>query len=344
MEMGVGDVVETFVDGRFRADSAKNHSATHLLHEAMRRTLGDHVTQKGSLVNPDRLRFDFSHSEPVSAAQLAVIEAMVNEEIRDNTEVAAETMAIDDAKAAGAMALFGEKYGDEVRVITMGNPAAVDLGQAVQVFSLELCGGTHVERTGDIGAFIITSESGVAAGVRRVEALTGAAASEWLASTGKILAAVSGLVRASREQVADKVQSLIEKNRQLERELDQLKVKMAASQGTDLISQAQDINGIKVLISRLEGVEPKSLRDAMDQLRNKLGSGVVMLAVTEGEKASIVAGVTQDLTSRVKAGDLIRHTASSMSGKGGGRPDMARGGGTDTKALPAAIESVHGIV
>ena len=342
-ELSVGDEVKTRVDIVLRADSAKNHSATHILHEAMRRVLGDHVTQKGSLVDPERLRFDFSHSEPVSAAQLVTIESMVNQEIRDNTPVTVETMAIDDAKAAGAMALFGEKYGDDVRVVTMGTVGAVretDIEQAPNVFSLELCGGTHVERTGDIGAFIITSESGVAAGVRRVEALTGAAASGWLASTGKTLAAVSGLVRASREQVADKVQGLIEKNRQLERELDQLKAKMAASQGTDLISQAQDINGIKVLISRLEGVEPKSLRDAMDQLRNKLGSGVVMLAVTEGNKASIVAGVTQDLTGKVKAGDLIRHTASSMSGKGGGRPDMAQGGG-QADQLPEALKSAQ---
>jgi alanyl-tRNA synthetase len=339
-ELSLGDEVETFVDGRFRADSAKNHSATHLLHEAMRRTLGDHVTQKGSLVNPDRLRFDFSHSEPVSATQLAIIEAMVNEEIRDNTSVASETMAIEDAKAAGAMALFGEKYGDQVRVITMGNTAEVDTGQGAQVFSLELCGGTHVERTGDIGAFIITSESGVAAGVRRVEALTGAAASHWLADTGKALAAVSGLVRAGRDQVTDKVQALIDKNRQLERELDQLKAKMAVSQGADLVSQAQNINGVKVIVSLLEGVEPKSLRDAMDQLRNKLGSGVVMLAVTQGDKASIVAGVTQDLTDKIKAGDLIRYTASSMSGKGGGRPDMAQGGG-QADQLTQALESAQ---
>jgi alanyl-tRNA synthetase len=306
----------------------------------MRRVLGDHVTQKGSLVNPDRLRFDFSHSEPVSAEQLAVIEAMVNQEIRDNTAVAAETMAIDDAKAAGAMALFGEKYGDQVRVITMGSMAHIEVEDAEQVFSLELCGGTHVERTGDIGAFIITSESGVAAGVRRVEALTGAAASQWLADTGRTLAAVSGLVRAGRDQVTDKIQALIDKNRHLERELDQLKAKMAASQGADLVAQAQTINGVKVIISLLEGVEPKSLRDAMDQLRNKLGSGIVMLAVSQDDKASIVAGVTQDLTDKIKAGDLIRHTASSMSGKGGGRADMAQGGG-QADQLTQALESAQ---
>ena len=341
-QLNIGDTVKTSVDSRFRADSAKNHSATHLLHEAMRRVLGDHVTQKGSLVDPDRLRFDFSHPEPVAAAQLAGIEAMVNQEIRDNTAVASETMAIDAAKAAGAMALFGEKYGDEVRVITMGtmHREADDAQQDEQVYSLELCGGTHVDRTGDIGAFVITSEAGVAAGVRRVEALTGTAASEWLANTGHTLSAVSGLVKASREQVTDKVQALIEKNRQLERELDQLKAKMAASQGANLISRAKDINGVKVIISQLEGVEPKSLRDAIGQLSSELGSGVVMLAVTQDGKASIVASVTQDLTSKVKAGDLIRHTASNMSGKGGGRPDMAQGGG-QADQLSEALKSAE---
>ena len=341
-QLNIGDTVKTSVDSRFRANSAKNHSATHLLHEAMRRVLGDHVTQKGSLVDPDRLRFDFSHPEPVAASELAGIEAMVNQEIRDNTAVASETMAIDAAKAAGAMALFGEKYGDEVRVITMGTMQreAGEAQQDEQVYSLELCGGTHVERTGDIGAFVITSEAGVAAGVRRVEALTGAAASEWLANTGHTLSAVSGLVKASREQVTDKVQALIEKNRQLERELDRLRAKMAASQGADLISQAKDINGVKVIISQLEGVEPKSLRDAIGQLSSELGSGVVMLAVTQDRKASIVASVTQDLTSKVKAGDLIRHTASKMSGKGGGRPDMAQGGG-QADQLPEALKSAE---
>ena len=338
--LSVGDEVQTIVNGSLRSDSAKNHSATHILHEAMRRVLGDHVTQKGSLVNPERLRFDFSHSEPVSTEQLAVIESMVNQEIRDNTNVGVATMAIDDAKAAGAMALFGEKYGDEVRVVTMGTAAQVDAKEASTVFSLELCGGTHVNRTGDIGAFVITSESGVASGVRRVEALTGAAASNWLAVTGKTLAAVSSLVKAGREQVADKVHNLIETNKQLERELDFLKAKMAASQGADLVSEAKVINGVTVLISQLEGVEPKSLRDAMDQLRNKLGSAVVMLAVTQDDKASIVAGVTKDLTGRVKAGDLIRHTASNMSGKGGGRPDMAQGGG-QADQLAAALVSAE---
>ncbi|MDC9719803.1 MAG: alanine--tRNA ligase [Gammaproteobacteria bacterium] len=337
----VRDRVETLVDELLRGNSAKNHSATHLLHEAMRQVLGEHVTQKGSLVNPDRLRFDFSHSQPVTATELAEIESLVNQEIRGNTGVGAQIMAIDDAKAAGAMALFGEKYGDEVRVVTMGTRSLVHADTAASnVFSLELCGGTHVERTGDIGAFVVIAESGVAAGVRRVEALTGAAASEWLAHTGKTLNDISGMLKAGRDQVADKVLTLIEKTRFLERELDQLKAKMATSQSSDLLSQVKDINGVKVLICTLEGVEPKSLRDAMDQLRNKLGSGIVMLAVTQEDKASIVAGVTQDLTSKVKAGDLIRHTATSMSGKGGGRPDMAQGGG-QAGQLARALESAQ---
>ena len=333
-ELSLGDAVETRVNAELRAASAKNHSATHLLHEAMRRVLGDHVTQKGSLVDSERLRFDFSHPQPVTAEQMTQIEALVNLEIRGNEDVAAETMAIDDAKAAGAMALFGEKYGEQVRVVTMGSKAQNE------VFSLELCGGTHVKRTGDIGAFTIVAESGIAAGVRRIEALTGAAASNWFASNAQLINQLAGLVKASREQVADKVKAVVERNRSLERELDQLKAKVAASQGADLASQAIEINGVKVLISTLEGVEAKSLRDAMDQLRNKLGSGVVMLAVAQDDKASIVAGVTQDLTSRVKAGDLIRHTASAMSGKGGGRPDMAQGGG-QADQLEQALHSAN---
>lgn len=337
----VGDAVTTIVSAHARSDSAKNHSATHLLHEAMRRVLGDHVTQKGSLVDPHKLRFDFSHTQPVSADELAMIESMVNQEIRDNTPVGVKNMPIDEAKAAGAMALFGEKYGEQVRVVTMGTVAVHEqesVNLKTDIFSLELCGGTHVERTGDIGAFVIISESGVASGVRRVEALTGAAASQWLASTCTTLAAVSGLVKSSREQVTEKVQSIIEKNRLLERELDQLKAKMAASQGSDVLSQVQEVSGIKVLITKLEGVDPKSLRDAMDQLRNQIGSGVVMLAVAQGDKASIVAGVTKDVTDKIKAGDLIRHTATSMSGKGGGRPDMAQGGG-QAEELAMALES-----
>ena len=242
-------------------------------------------------------------------------------------------MGLDDAKAAGAMALFGEKYGEQVRVVTMGSK--VD----EKPFSLELCGGTHVLRTGDLGAFAIVSESGIAAGVRRIEALTGAAASAWLAANSQTVNTLASMVKSGRELVTDKVQDLMDRNRQLERELAQLKVKLAAAQGADLLGEAEQINGVNVLVTELQGVEPKALRDTMDQLRNKLGSGVVLLAVKADDKASIVAGVTQDITGRIKAGDLIRYTAGQMNGKGGGRPDMAQGGG-DASMLAAALQSV----
>ncbi|MDP6967521.1 MAG: alanine--tRNA ligase [Gammaproteobacteria bacterium] len=332
-ELALGTDVTTYVDADKRQASAVNHSATHLLHEVMRQVLGEHVTQKGSLVNPDRLRFDFSHGEPVSAAEIAEIEIRVNAEIRYNSAVEAATMGLDEAKQAGAMALFGEKYGEQVRVVTMGSK--VDN----KPFSLELCGGTHVQRTGDLGAFAIVAESGIAAGVRRIEALTGAAASAWLAANSQTVGTLANMVKSGREQVADKIQGLLDRNRQLERELEQLKVKLAAAQGADLIDEAEQINGVKVLVTELQGVEPKALRDTMDQLRNKLGSGVVLLAVKTGDKASIVAGVSQDIAGRVKAGDLIRHTAGQMNGKGGGRPDMAQGGG-DAAMLNAALQSV----
>ncbi|HBD23484.1 MAG TPA: alanine--tRNA ligase [Oceanospirillaceae bacterium] len=328
-----GLAVTTHVDAAKRKASAVNHSATHLLHEVLRQVLGDHITQKGSLVDPERLRFDFSHSEPVSAAEIAEVEARVNAEIRSNTAVQSATMGLDEAKEAGAMALFGEKYGEEVRVITMGSESND------KPFSLELCGGTHVERTGDIGAFAIVAESGIAAGVRRIEALTGAAASAWLSGNSQTVSSLASLVKSGRDQITDKVQGLLDRNRQLERELEQLKVKLAASQGAELVEQAEEINGVKVLITELQGVEPKALRDTMDQLRNKLGSGVVLLAVKTGDKASIVAGVSKDMAGRVKAGDLIRFTAGQMNGKGGGRPDMAQGGG-EAAMLATALESV----
>ena len=332
-ELTVGTAVTTTVDAKARRASAVNHSATHLLHEVMRQVLGEHVNQKGSLVNPERLRFDFSHGEAVTVAEMAEIEAKVNAEIRTNTAVNASVMGLDEAKEAGAMALFGEKYGEEVRVVTMGSEANS------KPFSLELCGGTHVDRTGDIGAFAIVSEGGIAAGVRRIEALTGAAASAWMADNSQTVGALAGMVKSNREQVTEKVQGLMDRNRQLERELEQLKVKLAASQGADLLGNAVDIGGVKVLVTELQGVEPKALRDTMDQLRNKLGSGVVVLAVKTDDKASIVAGVSQDITSRVKAGDIIRHAAGQMNGKGGGRPDMAQGGG-EAAMLAAALESL----
>ena len=330
--LSIGTTVTTIVDAETRYASAVNHSATHLLHEVMRQVLGEHVQQKGSLVNPERLRFDFSHGEPVTVAELAQIETLVNAEIRANSPVNAAIMGLDEAKDAGAMALFGEKYGDQVRVVTMGREIAQ------QPFSLELCGGTHVERTGDIGAFAIVTETGIAAGVRRVEALTGAAASAWLAANSQTINALAGMVKTGRDKVTEKVKGLIDRNRQLERELDQLKVKLAASQGADLLANVEEVSGVNVLVTELQGVEPKALRDTMDQLRNKLGSGVVLLAVKSDDKASIVAGVTQDLTGRVKAGDLIRYTAGQMQGKGGGRPDMAQGGG-DAALLSKALAS-----
>ena len=330
--LSIGTTVTTIVNAETRHASAVNHSATHLLHEVMRQVLGEHVQQKGSLVNPERLRFDFSHGEPVTVAELAQIETLVNAEIRANSPVNAAIMGLDEAKDAGAMALFGEKYGDQVRVVTMGREIAQ------QPFSLELCGGTHVERTGDIGAFAIVTETGIAAGVRRVEALTGAAASAWLAANSQTINALAGMVKTGRDKVTEKVKGLIDRNRQLERELDQLKVKLAASQGADLLANVEEVSGVNVLVTELQGVEPKALRDTMDQLRNKLGSGVVLLAVKNDDKASIVAGVTQDLTGRVKAGDLIRYTAGQMQGKGGGRPDMAQGGG-DAALLSKALAS-----
>ena len=331
-QLTIATPVITKVDSSLRKAVAVNHSATHLLHEVMRQQLGDHVTQKGSLVTPERLRFDFSHGQPVSAIQIDAIEQQVCAHIQANTNVASATMAIDEAKAAGAMALFGEKYGEEVRVITMG-------GDKNNVFSIELCGGTHVERTGDIGAFVIVSESGIASGVRRIEALTGAAATEWIACNGHTLSTITQMVKAKRDTLIDTVQNILDRQRELEKELKQLKIKMAASQGMDLLDKAIDIEGTNVLIAQLQGVEAKALRDTMDQLRNKIGSGIVLLAVCEDDKASIIAGVSKDLTSRVKAGDIIKHATANMNGKGGGRPDMAQGGG-DASLLNQALESV----
>ncbi len=336
-QITVGIQVTTEVDGNLRQNAAINHSATHLLHEAMRQLLGEHVTQKGSLVAPERLRFDFSHGQPVTASEIAAIEQAVCAQIQANTAVGSAIMSIDDAKKAGAMALFGEKYGDEVRVITMG--ASMGDSHQNNPFSIELCGGTHVQRTGDIGAFVIVGESGIAAGVRRIEALTGAAATQWLADNGQTLATVTQLVKAKRDNVIDIVQSLLDRNRELEKQLQQLKVKMAASQGTDLLDSAIDIAGVRVLIAHLQGVEPKALRATMDQLRSKLGSSIVVLGVNIDDKASLIAGVSSDLIGRVKAGDIVKHATAAMNGKGGGRPDMAQGGG-DAALLGAALDSV----
>jgi alanyl-tRNA synthetase len=325
-----GDVLDTRIDDSPRQRTRLNHSATHLLHAALRTVLGDHVQQKGSLVDSERLRFDFSHFEAVTADELKKIEHMVNGQVRANTEVSTRLMSMDDAVAAGAMALFGEKYGDEVRVLSMGEGD----------FSVELCGGTHVARTGDIGLIRITAESGVAAGVRRIEGVTGAGALAHLDVAEQRLAAVCEVVKGSSENVADKVAGLRAENRELEKEIARLKQKLATGAGSDLTAEAVEVAGIKVLAANVEGADAKSLRDTLDQVKNKLGSGVILLSAVADGKVALAAGVTKDLTDRVKAGDLMREFASRLGGKGGGRPDMAQGGGSDVAALPQVLKAV----
>lgn len=325
-----GEALCAEVNNEVRQATALNHSATHLLHAALRKVLGEHVSQKGSLVDSQRLRFDFSHFEAVSKQELTEIETLVNQQIRLNTPVQTEVMDMESAGKRGAMMLFGEKYGDSVRVLSMGGD-----------FSIELCGGTHVQRTGDIGLMRISAESGIAAGVRRIEAVTGAAALAAFDSAENELSNLAGLLKTGREKIADKVQQLLAQQKQLEKELSALKGKLASSAGNDLMSQVEEINGVKVLITKLDGADAKSLRDTVDQLKNKLGSGVLLLAADEGEKVSLVAGVTKDLTGRFKAGDIMKLAAEAVGGKGGGRPDMAQGGGTDSAAIPAALQAVR---
>jgi alanyl-tRNA synthetase len=329
--LSVGASVTAEVDAERRQAIILNHSATHLMHAALRQVLGTHVEQKGSQVTPERLRFDFSQPDPVSAEQIAEVEAIVNREIRANAATSAQVMAMEAAKQAGAMALFGEKYGDEVRVLKIG-------------FSTELCGGCHVNRTGDIGLFKIVSESGVAAGIRRIEAVTGANALNWLNDVSGRLDSVARLLKSGSADVADKLDALLQKNRTLEKELEQLKGKMASQAGSSLADQAVDIGGLRVLAANLEGADPKSLRDTVDQLKNKLGKAVVILAAVADGKVSLAAGVTKDETAKIKAGDLLGFVAGQIGGKGGGRPDMAQGGGTDVAALPSALASVAGWV
>ena len=325
----VGDQVVAQVDGENRRAIALNHSATHLLHAALRRILGEHVQQKGSLVEAERLRFDFSHFEPLSREQLHAVERLVNEQIRENLVVETRIMALEDAKAAGAMALFGEKYEEQVRVLRMGD------------FSIELCGGTHVRATGDIGLFKIVAESGIASGVRRIEAVTGARAVEWVQRLEERLQTVAGLVKSGLDDVEEKVRGLLEKARGQEKEIERLKAKLASAAGSDLAGRAVEIEGAKVLAATLEGADAKSLRETLDQLKNKLGSAVVVLAAVNGGKVNLVAGVTKDLTDRVKAGDLVKMVAAQVGGGGGGRPDMAQAGGKDPAALPAALALVE---
>jgi len=329
----VGDQVQAVVDHSVRQATALNHSATHLLHAALRQILGEHVTQKGSLVDSQRLRFDFSHTEAIKAEEIRALEAMVNAEIRKNSAVEIEETDIETAKAKGAMALFGEKYGDQVRVLSMGGG-----------FSVELCGGTHVSRTGDIGLFKIVSEGGVAAGVRRIEAVTGELALAYLNGAEEQLKEAAQLVKGSRENLLDKLSGLLERNRQLEKELEQLKAKAASAAGDDLAGSAVEIKGAKVLSARLDGLDGKALLALVDQLKNKLGSAVVLLGGVQDGKVVLVAGVTPDLTGKLRAGDLMKQAAAAVGGKGGGRPDMAQGGGTDAAQLDAALALVNGFV
>ena len=326
----VGDTVEAVVDAERRDRTRLNHTATHLLHAALREVLGDHVTQKGSLVAPDRLRFDFSHYDPVTPEELQRIEDLVNREIRRNVAAETREMTYDDAIAAGAVALFGEKYEDEVRVLRLGD------------FSMELCGGTHVSRTGDIGLFKITGESGVAAGVRRIEAVTGETALAWVKAEEEALARIADLVRGSREDAANKVGQVVQRNRALEKEVADLKRKLATGGGSaDLTAGAETVGDLKVLAVRIDGADPATLRDTVDQLKDKLGRGVVVLGSAEGDKVRLAAGVTKDATDVVKAGDLVRIVAEKVGGKGGGRPDFAQAGGNDPAALDAALAGVR---
>ena len=323
-----GETVNCQVNRNKRNDIACNHSATHLLHAALRLILGDHVQQKGSLVDDEKLRFDFSHFEAINAEQLQSIETLVNQHIRNNHLVDTTLMDIDEAKESGAMALFGEKYADKVRVLSMSN------------FSVELCGGTHVNRTGDIGLMKITSEGGVAAGVRRIEAVTGQGALAYIEQNEQQIDNTAALLKANRDSLFDKVSALVERSRKMEKELDQLKGKLASAQGSELTDNAVEVKGIKVLAARLDGVDAKGLRDTMDQLKSKLGSCAIVLAVVDGNKVSIAAGVSKDSIKRIKAGDLVNSVASQVGGKGGGRPDMAMAGGNQPENLEKALSTV----
>ncbi|NWO03210.1 MAG: alanine--tRNA ligase [Idiomarinaceae bacterium] len=321
----LNDSVKAEIDSERRENIKRNHSATHLLHAALRNLLGEHVTQKGSLVEADKMRFDFSHFEPVTTEQLAQLEREVNAQVRANLPLQTELMAIDEAKEAGAMALFGEKYDEQVRVVRMGD------------FSMELCGGTHVKATGDIGLFRITSEGGIASGVRRIEVVTGEAAVRYTQQQQSVLQQIAGELKTEPSSVADKVQQLQHKFRELERKNEQLQQKLAQQAGGGLIAQAVDINGVKAIIAELDQADPKSLRGLVDDLKNQMGSGIVLLGTANGDKVSLIAGVTTDLTSKVKAGDIVNQAANVVGGKGGGRPDMAQAGGSLPEQLNEAL-------
>ncbi len=324
-----GDELNAEFDLENRKAISRNHSATHLMHAALQQVLGEHVSQKGSLVDAEKLRFDFSHFEPVNKEQLKQIEQIVNAQIRGNSKALADEMGLDAAKASGAMALFGEKYDDVVRVVSMGDDK----------FSTELCGGVHVDRVGDIGFFKITAETGIASGVRRIEAVTGEAAVNWVEEKEQQLDSLAQLLKSSCDEVNGKVEQLMQKLKEQEKQLTQLKGKMASQAGSDLSSQAEDIGGVKILTAQLEGADSNTLRDTLDQLKNKLGSAAIVLASGEGDKVKLIAGVTKDLTKKIRAGDLVNIAAAEVGGKGGGRPDMAQAGGSNPASIPQALEA-----
>ena len=324
-----GDKATAAIDAANRESIKKNHSATHLLHAALREILGEHVTQKGSLVEASRLRFDFSHFEAVTSEQLLEIERRVNSEIRANHALATELMELEEAKASGAMALFGEKYDEKVRVVTMGP------------FSVELCGGTHVSRTGDIGLFKIISEAGIASGVRRIEAVSGEQALELVQTQQATLSNLSAMLKTDTQNVLERVTALQNHTKELEKALNSAKQKLASQQGADMLSNVVEINGVKVLVANLEGVEAKSLRSMMDDIKNRIGEGVVVLGVADDKKVNLIAGVTKNLTAKIKAGELVNFVASQVGGKGGGRPDMAQAGGDKPESLVSALDSVN---
>jgi alanyl-tRNA synthetase len=330
-ELRVGDAVNLTVDAERRDDIRRNHSATHLLHWALRHVLGKHVTQKGSLVAPDRLRFDFSHTAPMTEEERAQVEDLVNARVRRNVAAATAVLPIADAKQAGAIAFFGEKYGDTVRVVTMGE-------------SKEFCGGTHVSRTGDIAVFKILSEGGVAQGVRRIEATTGAGAIAYIHRLEKELVDSGRLLRSGELEVASRIAKLQADGRALEKEIEKLRRRLASGGGRDLVAEARDVAGVRVLATRADVADPKALREVADQLRDKLRSGVIVLAGVEGEKIALVATVTPDLTGKYNAGKIVGEVAKAIGGKGGGRPDMAQGGGTQPELLDGALARVYDLV
>lgn len=329
--LAVGQKVTTQVDSQKRSATALNHSATHLLHAALRKVLGEHVVQKGSLVNAERLRFDFAHYEAITRDQLEQLEMLVNEKIRENSQVTTTLTDIASAKKMGAMALFGEKYGDQVRVLSMGHDN----------FSVELCGGTHVQRTGDIGSMVIVSEGGISSGVRRIEALTGAEAEKWNRENMRQLSALSSLFKASKESLEDKALGILEKLKATEKQLEQFKAKAASSAGADLAGQAVDVSGVKVVAARLDNFERKALLDAVDKLKNQLGNAVVVLATVEEDKVVLIAGVTKELSKKLPAGELMKEISALVGGKGGGRPDMAQGGGPNITDIEKSLEEVQ---